>query len=668
MSVDRKQFRKQARDFFEAFDRWQPDGTPPNVIRDLQSPEELALKAERYPDILQQGWEAAREKIDPKEDWDVNVFVAMRKMQSAALIYLFTGDKRAIAPAVAALRAFEACKRPYWTFSSCIGILDMDLRTAEVALSLAMMTSCMGDVLDASVHRRITELVLTRALRPGLEAERHKTYPWMHSRANWRIILCGCLATAGMVFHEDFPDYRELIDYGLEGVLVALEDGDRAGGWDEGPGYWNYGLSYAVQYASALRIFTGGQVDLFRHPFLGKTGDFWLALMAGRKNLWNWSDCGKQAGASLTLIALARVYQNPAYQKLVLDHGVRSLEHLWWFDPALKPKRPARPALTKRFPDLGLMIMRGGCGPRDPYVGIKAGDIPGLNYHAHLDQGSVVIFAEGRELLAELEKWPYPYEGDRKADGKKSTPGFYDEELKRLKRRDFDDVGALGHNIVTIEGNYPQPKVGVKSRFLRADSGNGYDVAVTDSTPFYRPLASRVRRYLVYLRPDVVLLVDEIRAREPVQARVLYHYLTKEQHAACGIKAAGARADFSADAFTITDGPAQLRWQSLHPQRDDHLVIGRDDRVTTYQPPTGLTERRNQYLYVQNLYRKPRLVFVGAMQFGKKAMRSAAFELEGQPTGNGAFTVLVRRSHRTGRIDFDLSKSEVAVAPLSGRR
>ena len=495
-----------------------------------------------------------------------------------------------------------------------------------------------------------------------MEAERNKTYPWMHSRANWRTILCGCFAVAGMTFHKDFPEYRALIEYGLEGVLVGLDAGDRAGGWDEGPGYWDYGLSYAVRFASALRIFTGGAVDLFRHPFLRKTGDFRLYMTTGPDRLWNWSDCSKTAGASMTIIGLARAYGNPVYQRMALDQGITTLGHLYWLDPRLKPQAPRRYPLTKRFPDLGLMVMRGGFGPRDPYVGIKAGDIPELNYHSHLDQGEVVIFAEGRELLAELEKWPYPYEGDRKADGKKTKTGFYDEELKRYKRRDFDDVGAIGHNIVTIEGNYPRARVGVKARFLRAESHRGHDVAVVDSTPYHRPVASRVRRYLVYLRPDVVVLVDEVRAREPVQARVLYHYLTSDQAAACGVEEAGAGVNCGADTFTITSGPAQLRWQSLHPCQADHLVLGRDDRTTTYRPPAGLAARRNQYLYVQNLYRKPRLVFVAAMQFGKKAMRPARFTLEGKPASDSHFSVRVRRGAKTARVQFDLAAVAVKVS------
>ena len=659
MPPDRDALKPSSREYFRQLDAfWAAGGRAVDPFRNFLSPAERALKARRYRGVIAKGFAQVRRPLDRALPWDQLCFKTFGKLATAALVYEFARDPRALPAALDAVATLEACERRFWTYSSCLGILDMDLRTAEAALCLAQARSCFGDALDAATRRRLSRLVLERCLTPGLDAERRRLYPWMESRANWRVILCGCFAMAGMVYADEFPDHRELIEYGLEGVLVALEDGDRAGGWDEGPGYWDYGLSYAVRFAFALRQFTGGAVDLFRHPFLRRTGDFRVYLQPTPGRLWNWSDASKAAGSSNTIVGLARAYGDPVYQREVFAQGVKSIGQVYLLDPNLHPARPAPPRfpLAKLFPGPGALVLRGGFGPRDPYLGLKGGSIPHLNYHSHLDAGSLVIHAAGRELLAELEKWSYPYEGDRRADGKKSQPGFYDEDLQRWKRRDFDDVGALAHNLVVIEGEYPQPRTKVPARFLHREHTEAYDVAVLDTTAYYRPLATRVRRYLVWLRPDVALVVDEVRARRPVQARVLYHYLPREPKVA-----ASARVTTGADSFIIANGPARLWAQSLHPARADHLVLGQEDRLTTYLPPSGLTARRNTFVYVQNLYRKPRLVFVAALQFGRHDLARAKYTLDGAPGRDDAFAVAVRHGRATHRVQFDLGTVQVSV-------
>lgn len=648
MAVNRRQFKTSELSYFKAFDRWQLKGAPPNLFKDALAPDEIRIKADQYKPLLKTEYDLMMAPLDMKEDWDSLCGKVFNKAQRASLYYLFTGDQRAIPPALEALKAFETCKRPYWTFSSCIGVLDMDLRTAEVSLCLALMKSCFGEALDAGVRRRMAALMVNRILKPGLAAEKNKTYPWMVSRANWRIILPGTFAIGAMAFSEECPYYRELIDYAIEAMLVCLGTGDKAGGWNEGPGYWDYGLSYAVLFARTLQVFTGGSVDLFRHPFLKKTGDFRLFMQTAKDEIWNWSDAGKKVGPSITLTGLARAYQNPVYQWAVLRQGIKSLRQLYEFDPALKPAAPpAGRAASRYFPGVGVLVWRGGFGSRDSYVGFQAGDIPHFNHHCQMDFGNLVIHAEGRELLAEVEKWAYPYEGRKDPKVKGAQPGYYDIENKRWMRWDFDYVAALGHNVVTLEGQYPQPFIGARSRFLSVDSGLRHEAVIVDNTSVYKPLAKRVRRYVVYLRPDVILLVDEVRAGRPVRARVHFQ--------------PGGAVEWGGDAFAVKNGPARLQGTSLFPAKRDHLVMGLDDRKTTYQPPSGLTEKRLRYLYVENLCRKPRLVFVTALQFGKTGFKPAAYALQGAPATNDVFTVTVKRGGRSSSAAFDLGKSFVDV-------
>lgn len=642
--------RSSDRAYFRAFAHWQPGAVTPDPFRDFLSPAEIRLKAERYPALLAAARRKLRQPLDLKQDWDALCFKLFAKLENATLYGLFTGDRQVAVPAaLACLDALERCERPYWTFSSCIGILDMDLRTAEVALQLSLMKCVLGDALTPEAHRRLARLMVERCLRPGLEAERRQSYPWMHSNANWRIILCGCFAIGGIVFRDEFPEWRELVEYGLDGVLAALATGDSAGGWNEGPGYWDYGLSYAVMFAAVLRTVTRGAVDLTRHPFLQKTGDFRLFMHAQPDQVWNWSDAGKKVGPSVTLIGLARLCQSPTYQWLAAAQGITRINHLYWYDPSLKAAPPPAGAAARLFPGLGVLVWRTGFGPQDAYVGVQAGAIEHFNHHCHMDLGNVVIHAAGRELLAEVDKWPYPYEGRKDPTKKGYQPGFYDMENQRWMRWDFDYVAAIGHNVLTLEGALPQPAIGLKARFLKVAAGKGHELAIIDNSAAYRPLATRVRRYVIYLQPDIVLLVDEVRAPNPIRARIHFH------------PGEAARYRTAADSFTFRHGDMVLLGRSLCPQAADHLVLGAEDRRTTYQPPSGLLTKRHRYVYVENLCRKPRLVFVTALQFGRSGFRPAEFTMEGTPATADAFSITAQRG-QTAAIQTTIALRTASVA------
>src|SRR5262249_45300759 len=110
----------------------------------------------------------------------------------------------------------------------------------------------------------------------------------------------------------------------------------------------------------------------------------------------------------------------------------------------------------------------------------------------------------------------------------------------------------------------------------------------------------------------------------------------------------------------ITNGPALLRVEPLSPTEDDNLIVGMEDRRTFYETPQEIVERRNRYAYVENLWRKKRLVFVTALQFGRRSLRPASFTLEGTPARE-PFLVTVREGSRPMTVRFDLKKGDATV-------
>ncbi len=649
MPVKRSQFKPADKKFFTQFDAFElpsAENLPDPVFGFLQ-PGELEFKAEKYKDIIAQSREALAQPLDLKEDWDKLVFSTMGKMTSAAFYYLFTKDEVALEWSLGALKSFEQCKRPHFTYSTCMGVMDLDLRSAEVVYSLATMRSAFKGKLDKKTLQSIDHIMIDRLLTPGLHAMRTKQYPWMLSTANWRVILCGMFGLGAMTIPHKLKDWREFIEFGMEGNLVSLATGDASGGWNEGPGYWDYGLQYSTRFAQSLSVMTSGKVDLLTHPFLKKTGDFWLYMHTKNNELWNWSDCGKVCGASLNLAMLARAYQNPGYQNMLVRDGIKSTGIVLYMDAHLSGDQPATGLpLTKSFGTTGALVMRTGFENNDTFIGVKAGDMPDYNHHCQMDAGSVVIHAAGSELLAKNVHWSYPREApkDPKAPRPK-RPGLYDEELKRWKRWDLDSVGALGHNIPVVEGQYPQPvlKIAPKMKLVRSDAN--HDVVWVDSSPYYKPMASKAIRLVTFIRPNIALIVDELVAPKPIRAQVLYHYLDK--------------AEINRHDFTITNGNGQLNAYNLSPTEDDNMIVGSQDRRTFYDPPAGVVEVRNRYLYVENLWRKKRLVFVTALHFGAGPLPAAKFTLEGDPIKDKTFKVKFDIESNKGSLAVNLGKKDV---------
>lgn len=642
MPADRNQFRKNVRGFFTRLDRWQPAAAQfANIYRDAMQPGEIKKKAGRYSDLVTQAKEQARIAATDATDLDALRAQALRKMNHASLYYLFSSDKKALTWAREALDVLDRFERPHFCYITLVGRVDIDLQTAGVTRALSLMRCCFADALDEKTAHRLERIAIDRCLKPSLEAMRTHKYWWTQCKHNWRSVMAGSFAIGGMAFADVFKDWRELIEYGLEGVLVVLEAGDRAGGWQEGPGYWEYGIGHCAEFAAALKIFTGGKVDLFQHPYLKNTGDFRICMTALPNRVWNWSDGGKTVGSSLTLSILARAYGNPVYQAAALAKGIGSLHHLFYLDIALKKEQSssrARVPLTHLFPDDGVLVMRTGFEKNDSFIGVKAGSLGASVNHEHADLGSLVIFSGGRELLTELDGWPYAQTPSGKASG------FFD---KGGRRWDYDGNDICGHNLVMLEGKYPPFGKPARAKLKHIPLDRNSELVIVDATPMHQPLANRVLRYVVFLRPDIVLLVDDIQAPERIRARCLFHYLDG--------------AELEPDGFTFKSGRARLHGKSLYPSVEDNVIIGKDERIITYHTERGQMQRTNNFVYTANLHRSQHLVFATGLQFGRHPLPDVRWSLSGDPLTDKSFDIAVMRGKTRQQVHFNLAAKTASL-------
>ncbi|HOX05915.1 MAG TPA: heparinase II/III family protein [Planctomycetota bacterium] len=645
MLTDRRAFGPSARRCFRDFDAWRAglQGAAPGAdfLRAALPARELAAKSRCYRREIAAAAAALRAK--PSADF----WATIARIENASFHYLLTGEPKALSWALAGLEVLEAWKDRYFTYHVNLRAgTEMDLWTAAAVKAMGIMRAAFDPVMDDEVRARLRRTALDRVLRPALEALRVRRYWWSEAKHNWRSVMTGSFAIGAMAFCEEFEEWAEVVEYGVEGILTILDLGDPEGGWNEGPGYWEYGIVHCAEPAFLLRAMSRGRVDLFRHPFLRRTGDFRAHMTAWPGRIWNWSDCGKGASPSICLAILARVCRDRGWQRVVEREGISGLKMFGYFDPSLPAASARGAAPAKVFPSIGVVAMRSGFGRGDEFVGFKAGSVAREINHCHLDLGSLVIFVGPDELLAETENWPYAQVMTRrKPPFGNSRAGGCNDSAPDGRRWNFDGYAGIGHNLPVIGADYPRRVFGATARITQCDLGVEKSLLAVDLTPYYRPIARRVRRYLAYLPPGVIVLVDELRADEKLKARVLYHFLD------------GAEPDV--DRFTIRRGAAELTVASLCPSREHNVVLGIDRRSSAYNTENGQVRVGNSFVYVENFHRDKRMVFVSALCFGRRPLNAPEVRLFGDPFEQDRFAVQVKRGRKSSRITLDLRKGTI---------
>ena len=193
----------------------------------------------------------------------------------------------------------------------------------------------------------------------------------------------------------------------------------------EGATFWASTMQYRIMFMDALQRVTGR--DLFT-PFQAQMdAHLALASIASRKlpghdqdqeNVILEPSYGQLNYYSPVLVALARAYRRPLYQRLALwdetlgslqqtryvtDHG-EWLLFAWggyayaWYDPTVAPGDEPEAPLAFTFPAVNEAYLRTGYEPEGIVVGVKG--------------GSATIHAGGRPVLVDLSGWPQAAEGE----------------------------------------------------------------------------------------------------------------------------------------------------------------------------------------------------------------------------------------------------------------
>jgi len=358
------------------------------------------------------------------------------------------------------------------------------------------------------------------------------------------------LAAAGFVLYGE-PGAEEAADWIRQADLVfqmAFVVGSSDGSSTEGHPYWGYSMESLLCYTEAARDLMGK--DYYDSKWIEGATDFIIFCTIPDFNMItripepNYSNCVMSFGDSYRdyrshgpthiLCRVASEYNDGRAQWLadeMIDKGIgctdidyRAWANLLWYDEDVTATSLSGLPTFKHFEDIGLVISRSGWDEDAVMVGFKCGPMHGhkvqpyyekqyaegwpyyhtiVNGHCQPDVGSFQIYAHGKWLATEpgysrytSSRRKYTYDHCTMLAGGLGQLGEYTPEVGSSW---FDREAVIDAN--------------ASSSIIKAENCADYDYIIGDAKNIYRDwIMSKFIRHFVYIKPDVIVIADELEA------------------------------------------------------------------------------------------------------------------------------------------------------------
>jgi hypothetical protein len=377
---------------------------------------------------------------------------------------------------------------------------------STIGISMDLCAPYWGEDSIRSISRRINDYTVSRFLETWEKQDAHWSqtdYHW-----NWKIMCCGEMGSAALACADEISSMDEVMTASLAGCLDILDSVPPEGDWAEGPGYWLATLGHGLRFALALARATDGAVDLFEHPALKITGDYIVHVTEPDEMVYDFNDNAIALGSGLDYLSLlASRHRRGDWARTARQSRHVSLERLAWDDVDLSDAEPEETA--RSFPSTGVVLMRSGWDEKATFVGLKSGRSE--VGHSQLDANSFVVTSRGERLLLDEGIWPYAH-----------FLGFFDSGGG--KRFNFDGNATIAHNTLMVDGEGQRFGEEYPGRILSLEAGDEVDIAVAEGASAYAGRLKRYTRTLAFVKPDCLLVYDQVVADRPRLLEWLFHH------------------------------------------------------------------------------------------------------------------------------------------------
>ncbi len=440
----------------------------------------------------------------------------------------------------------------YWINNSALGVAGLASLDDEMEIDVTCRVRASKDVNLRQGPGTDTEIVEVLGAGEsvtvlGIGTVGSDGYVWWHTvEGLWvRSDVVGkptdCTGTALGIYA------RKWLDQGLSRLsrVRDLLDAIGDGSWHEGATYQNYGLTLTLPFLVTLRSLTG--IDLLPHTYLSHYADWRLYnYLPGRSEpllaFGNFElDWGNSFAPQSLLRFAASEYDNGYAEWLaqqLIRNGGRGANvwqapwyvfEFFYYDATIAPVSPADQAGARVFPDLEGVIWRTGWDEDDLVFGLKTGPYA------------------GRFTFDSFMRQIYPWEAPCSqtwcqlniGHDHDDTNGFYIYQSGWLAP---EGVGSglhatSYHNTLLIDGNgqyrppathywrNPEDFTGSEGILEATADAPQFNFLAADATQRYKNVEglSDVTRYVVFIRPNYLVMFDRVEADAPHQVDWVVH-------------------------------------------------------------------------------------------------------------------------------------------------
>ncbi|MEN6304788.1 MAG: heparinase II/III family protein [Armatimonadia bacterium] len=448
--------------------------------------------------------------------------------QEMGMGYVLTGEARYAARAVEALE-FVKAEGARWDLivhNEMYPQDTADLMTAENAKACANAVSWVWPELSDEQRKGFIRMIGERGGKPIYEGARAGCWWGNALNSNWTAVLNSGLAFAALMMQKVEPQTaREWLWFARSRCIEMLDLAAQEAAGVEGAGYWLYCFGSLQDVVEALRNVNGD--DLYTHPFWGKASRFLPYVALPDFSAWvNYADTAyKGMGGSSFFHGVAARKGDPLAQwygnEILRRHGGAGWKNVVYYDAGVPEQPVGEEPPCMLFASIQLASMRSGWDDDAVFMLFKGGS--NAWSHTHLDLNSFFITGYGERLATEPGPEPYSL--------------AYWHSIQPV-------VSTAHHNCIVVDGAHQRvpPQYAMSfdlevagdcySRLSDHVSNEWLEMIRGDATTAYGDYLERAWRGVVYLKPDVFVIFDDL-VGHPVRCQRNFEWML---HSECELR------------------------------------------------------------------------------------------------------------------------------------
>lgn len=459
-------------------------------------------------------------------------------LERTSFVYLLTQDNKQLEVAKLAIDRMLQYKK--WDYFLEGGQHTIGLQRApEATIAMCFAREWLGDVLPSETTREIEKQIAEKGapacyrtlfgmLHPdrvrGWTFDPESDYPYPVDMARWPLILNSTnlkvipiagLGLAGCMLYDKHPQAPQWVDLALRSARAFAPMFGSDGSYEEGVSYWGYTALHLTLFLEVLHR----KLGIDERKLINNPGTIRYGLQMSMPTLGKPNDCVNFGDASIigdTSVAawVARQYRDPIAQYVVSAVGeIRSQYAIMWYDKTVTPQTPGPDLYEARFAN-DWVVSRTGWDERSTVVALRSGTPAN---HEHADRNSVILKAYGERLLHDPFKAAYPY----------TLPHWV---LRLTEAHTAVLIDGKGHQY--HDGHEGTNASWATAQIIEYKPDPQHLVVTSDATEAYQlvnPQVDLVRRTVIFLKPDILLLFDRVRMKSaPAKAQLRFQIYNED--------------------------------------------------------------------------------------------------------------------------------------------